>query len=281
MMRNMESINRVDGALTRSMQSKGIKNMESVNRVDGALTRSMQSKGIKNMESINRVDGALTPRYALLQGRRSMQSKRGMESKTEYKTYQHNPPHLFIPNAKYFITASTYKGKPYLRSSSAKERLYLSLQKEFTRHHWEIEDWVILDNHYHLMVNAPENPKTLPDIFKEVHRFTALWIKKNVFLESINRVDGASTRLTQSKRDVESKAKKIFYNYRDTCITFEKSYFTRLNYIWYNPVKHGYVDSPEKWKFGSYYYRFIEEAEEMKQLMKKYPFDKVKIKDDF
>ena len=223
---------------------------------------------------------------------------------TEYKTYRHNPPHLFIDNAKYFITASTYNRKPYLRSSFVKERLYWSLEKEFSRHHWEIEDWVILDNHYHLMVNAPDNSKSLPDIIKEVHRFTALWIKKNINIESINHLPDValvktgvdaykreSTRLihkgeqslalTRSAQSKRSKKGKIFYNYRDTCITYEKSYYARLNYIWYNPVKHGYVDSPEKWKFGSYYFRFRKDAEEMQRLMKKYPFDKVKVRDDF
>ena len=144
------------------------------------------------------------------------------------------------------------------------------------------------------MVNALDNSKSLPDIIREVHRFTALWIKKNINIESINQVDGYKRELTrliqkgeqslvvarsgQSKRP---KKGKIFYNYRDTCITYEKSYYARLNYIWYNPVKHGYVDSPEKWKFGSYYSRFWKDVEEMQRLMKKYPFDKVKVKDDF
>ena len=177
----------------------------------------------------------------------------------EYKSYGHNPPHLFIPNAKYFITVSTYNKKPFLKSSVAKEKLYDSLQIEFYKHKRIIEDWVILDNHYHLMVNAPSSPCTLPEIFKEAHRFTALWIKKNLNIDSI----------------------KIFHNYWDTCITYEKSYFGRLNYLWYNPVKHGYVDSPEKGKFGSYYYRFIEDEIKMKNLLIKYPFDKIKIYDDF
>ena len=67
-------------------------------------------------------------------------------------------------------------------------------------------------------------------------------------LESINSVDGELTWLNlknELTRLIQSK--KVFYNYWDTCITYENSYFTRLNYIWYNPVKHGYVDSPEKW----------------------------------
>jgi len=32
----------------------------------------------------------------------------------------------------------------------------------------------------------------------------------------------------------------------------ERDYWTRFNYIHYNPVKHGYVQSPEKWEYSSY-----------------------------
>ena len=162
-----------------------------------------------------------------------------MES--EYKQYKHNPPHLFVPNAKYFITASTYKKKPFLITVYAKDKLYKSLQIEFTKYHWVIEDWVILDNHYHLMVNASENSSELPQIIKEVHRFTALWIKKNVPMECANSlpasvfqagVSAASKRMMQPKEELTRlihSTEKIFYNYWDTCITFDNSYFTRLN----------------------------------------------------
>ena len=192
-----------------------------------------------------------------------------------YKTYKHNPPHLFVKGAKYFITTATYKKKRFLKKSGVKERLLLSLQKEFYKHNWKIEDWVILDNHYHLMANAPQEAETLPSIIKKVHRFAALWIKKNFDLESINNVNGAPTW------SVKPKSEKIFYNYWDTCITFEKSYFARLNYIWYNPVKHGYVKSPDQWEFGSYFLRYKEDSKYIQKLHDKYPFDKLNINDNF
>ena len=86
-----------------------------------------------------------------------------------------------------------------------------------------------------------------------------MWIKKNI---------------VSAKNE-----KKIWWNYWDTCLTYENSYFSRLNYIWFNPVKHGLVEKPEDWKFGSYYYRFKEKPEYLKEM--KYPFDRVKVFDDF
>ncbi len=173
----------------------------------------------------------------------------------KYKTYPHNPPHLFRDDSKYFITASTYNRIHYFKTDQAKEKLRNSIFIEFSKNDWILEDLVILDNHYHLMADAKGNADKLSSIMREIHKFTALWIKKNNALGK--------------------QAEKIWYNYWDTCITFENSYYTRINYIWFNPVKHGYVDDPKDWKFGSYYYRFKEKPEYMKKLIKKYPCDKL------
>lgn len=179
----------------------------------------------------------------------------------EYKTYKHNPPHLFIPNTKYFVTGAILNHYKLLHSEKAKEKLFDYILKSAAHFDWNLEAWVILDNHYHLMLNAPENAETLSLLIGNIHRYSAIWLNKNV--------------------KVPDSALKIWHNYWDTCVTYEKSYYARLNYIWFNPVKHGYVDGPEKWKFGSYYERFKLEKEYLIRVNKDFPCDKVKIVDDF
>ena len=180
--------------------------------------------------------------------------------KEEYKIYHHNPPHLFIPNAKYFVTASTLGKYPYLKSDEAKEAAEKYLVKSLDSFNWILEDWVILDNHIHIMINAPKDSKTLSTVMNNFHRFTANWL---------------------STHNIKKVKDKYFHNYWDTCITYEKSYFARLNYIWFNPVKHGYVENPEEWKYGSYYNRYQIELKEMENQIDKYPFNKLNIDDDF
>ena len=110
------------------------------------------------------------------------------------------------------------------------------------------------------MINAPEDSTTLSQLVNNFHRFTTNWL---------------------SKHNIKKVQDKYFHNYWDTCITYEKSYFSRLHYIWYNPVKHGYVGSPEKWKFDSFYFLYEEEMKEIEQIIKTYPIDRMKIDDDF
>ncbi|GAF92698.1 unnamed protein product, partial [marine sediment metagenome] len=109
---------------------------------------------------------------------RLMHSKKIMD--IVYKEYKHNPPHLFSPNSKYFITGATYKKKMGFKSNKAKERLLESIIIGFNQHGWFLEGWVILDNHYHLLANAPDNCNNLPEMMKDIHKFVALWIKKNI-----------------------------------------------------------------------------------------------------
>jgi putative transposase len=212
-----------------------------------------------------------------------------------YKTYQHNPPHLFRSNAKYFITGATYKKVDYLGSDEAREIFLKYLFKSFEHYNWQIEDWVVLDNHYHLMVNAPENAESLSQVINNLHRFASgalnkclpnigkymeftdcVSVKSRSDLKKKKYLSSASTQSMHSK----NKTKK-FHNYRDTCITNESSYFARLHYIWFNPVKHGYVKNPENWKFGSYYFRVKKDNENVFKIIDEYPCDKVNVYDDF
>ena len=179
----------------------------------------------------------------------------------KYKTYKHNPPHLFRPNGKYLITGAIYQKRNLLLSDESKTRLIESLRLGFNSRGWKLEEWVVLHNHYHIIAESSENVSTLPAIIQNVHKFTAMWLKKNC---------------------KEAKTyKKIWWNYWDTCITYESSYFARLNYLWNNPLKHGVTDCAETWKFGSYYYRIQEDKSYIEKLYDQYPFDGVNVKDDF
>ncbi|MBZ0202524.1 MAG: transposase [Ignavibacteria bacterium] len=179
----------------------------------------------------------------------------------DLKQYKHNPPHLFLPDAKYFITASIYLRRKLLKSEDSKEKLLFYIRKSVDHFDWKLEEWVILDNHYHLMLESPGSPEDLPDLMANIHKYSAIWINKHV--------------------NNDSQDSKVWHNYWDKCLTFEKSYYTRLNYIWYNPVKHRYVENAEEWNFGSFGDRFRADQEYIMDMKKKYPFDKLKIDDDF
>lgn len=92
----------------------------------------------------------------------------------------------------------------------------------------EIRAWVILPNHYHLLVQVARFVE-LSTLFKTVH--------------------GSTSR--QWHLEDDAIARRIWYRYADRAIHSERQYYTTLNYIHYNPVKHGWVKSPYDWSQSS------------------------------
>lgn len=191
-----------------------------------------------------------------------MDSKRKNEGMTKevYKVYKNNPPHLFRPDSKYMVTGGTYLKRNHLKGPDTKEQLLLAILKGCQRYGWKLEEWVILDNHYHLILESPEDADSLSHLINAIHKFTSIWIRKNKVIDN---------------------PEKLFHNYWDSCISYERSYFVRMNYVYFNPVKHGYVSHPKDYGFGSYCYRYQKFPEELKSLQYKYPFERVNVMDDF
>jgi putative transposase len=85
-----------------------------------------------------------------------------------------------------------------------------------------------LPNHYHLLVDMTDFDQ-LSRLFHLVHGQTShQW---NVEDRRIGR--------------------RVWYRYTDRAIRSEAHYCTTLNYLHYNPVKHGWAESPYKWAESS------------------------------
>ena len=145
------------------------------------------------------------------------------------KTYKHAPAHLLLDDTLYMITAAVYKKKPLLMKNEAKKSLLNAMKYWSKKLNWELIDWVILDNHYHLLAKSNIG-KELPKFIQQIHRESA---------KEINQLIGY-------------KAEPFWYNYWDTCVQDRKDYFTRMNYILYNPVKHKYVEKLSNYKWSSF-----------------------------
>ena len=147
-----------------------------------------------------------------------------------FKSAPHNPPHWFQANATYMLTASVYQNQHLMLPPERKIAWRDSFIEAATLYNWQIIAWVVLNNHYHAMVQAPENPASLSKFTASYHKFTS----------------------RQWNDDENVPGRKVWWNYWDTCIRSEKDYYNRLRYIFWNPVKHGLVDNPEDYAFSNY-----------------------------
>ncbi len=79
----------------------------------------------------------------------------------------------------------------------------------------------------------------------------------------------------------QTVGRKVWYNYWDTKLTFERSYLARLNYVHQNPVKHGLVRvaSQYPWCSAAWFERTASPA--TVKTIYSFKTDKVKIDDDY
>jgi putative transposase len=141
----------------------------------------------------------------------------------------HAPPHPFREAGWYFITATNYQHAHNIVPDSRRTAFEGELLSAMQAIQAEIGAWVVLPNHYHILIGV----QSLDDIsatLKLLHgRTSRAW----------NLEDG-----TTGKR-------RVWYKFWDRGIRNDRHYYQALNYIHYNAVKHGFVNSPYDWLWSS------------------------------
>ena len=95
-----------------------------------------------------------------------------------YKTYPHNPPHYFVPNAMYIVTGAILHNKRLLKSDKHKLLVMDILLERAAHWKWDLEAWAFLENHYHFIARAPENALTLEKLIRQIHSKSAVELNK-------------------------------------------------------------------------------------------------------
>ena len=130
-------------------------------------------------------------------------------------------------------------GRRLLSPDGSKELVRERLRALVVEFKVTLAAWVILDNHTHILVKS--------HVGAELNRFLGRWHGRSAY--DLNALDNA-------------RGRQIWHNFWDTCIRSESDYWTRFNYVNYNPVKHGYVKRLEDWRWssGRYYLEHRGEA---------------------
>ena len=176
----------------------------------------------------------------------------------QYQEWAHAPSHLFKPDSMYFITTATYQRALLFDTPEKLDFLVHSFFDELRTWNWIPEAWAFFANHYHCVALAPENAKTLHFMLKSLHSKTAIWL---------NKKDGTPRR-------------KVWFQYRDTCLTYERSYLARMNYTMNNPVKHGVARNAENYRWCSMSWFVREASPGWRRTVLSVPCDKVTVEDD-
>jgi putative transposase len=141
----------------------------------------------------------------------------------------HGPPHPYRQGGCYLLTAANYEHAPIMQSTDRRTDFEARLYKELSDVQAAIFAWVVLLNHYHVLVGIAA--------LEQVSR-------------AIQRLHGITAREWNLSDGLTGK-RRVWYQYSDRMIRNDQHFFRALNYIHYNPVHHGYVDSPYDWPWSS------------------------------
>jgi len=177
-------------------------------------------------------------------------------------SWPHAPKHQLSSNGTFFVTSATYNKVHHFRGGKRLGVLCRGLLKMATDFGWQLEAWSVFSNHYHFIGHSPreaESAESLSPMIKSLHSTTASWIQR-----------------LEANPDL-----KVWHNYHETRLTFQKSYLARLNYVHQNAVKHGLVSvaSQYPWCSAGWFERVVSES--VVKSIYRFKMDQMNVQDDF
>jgi len=137
----------------------------------------------------------------------------------EATNWPHAPVHHLSEHGTYFVTTGTHHKEHVFHNAERLTLLQGALLRLAVKHAWNLEAWAVFSNHYHFVAYTHSSPSRLGEFLAELHACTA---------REVNRLDATEGR-------------QGWHNFWDKQLTYEKSYFARLNYTHQNAVRHGLV----------------------------------------
>ena len=187
------------------------------------------------------------------------QSKAGGENQVKSHTsWHHAPLHVFVPGAVYMVTAGTLQ-KAHFYAGHERLRILEQTLLGISSRGWELRAWALFSNHYHVIVRAPNDDGVVGKLVQGLHS------QASRELNSLDRTRG----------------RRVWYQYWDKCLTFEKSYYARLNYVIQNAVHHGLARVAAKYPFCSAAHFEAEYDSAFRKKVQSFKYDRLQEPDDF
>ncbi|HTV59967.1 MAG TPA: hypothetical protein VMJ93_13945 [Verrucomicrobiae bacterium] len=173
--------------------------------------------------------------------------------------WPHSPMHRLGTAGAYIVTAGTYQKKSFFATRSRLTYLCERLLHHAAAHGLKLQAWSVFPNHYH---------------------FVAISLGSAVILRKLLNIFHAQTSRHLNKLD-ETPGRRVWFQYWDSHLTYERSYLARLNYVHTNAVRHGLVREPAQyeWCSAGWFERTAEKP--FHQTVMRMRSEGVSIQDDF
>ena len=136
----------------------------------------------------------------------------------------------YVEGGTYFFTLVTKYRKPIFQDPACCELFMDGVEKVKSLHPFELIAFCVLPDHIHLLMSLSEGISDYSNNIKEIKRHVTISIRKHFDKQDLCVwQDRFWEHTIRDKHDMQR----------------------HYDYIHYNPVKHGYVESVDQWKWSS------------------------------
>jgi putative transposase len=144
---------------------------------------------------------------------------------------------LRVPGGTYFFTVNLFDRRSS-RLVACIDALRDAVRETREILPFHVDAWVVLPEHMHCVWTLPEGDSDFPGRWQAI---------KITFSKSLRRDEPRSTLM------VKRRERGIWQRrYWEHVIRDDRDYATHMDYIHFNPVKHGLVQSPGEWPFSTF-----------------------------
>ena len=153
----------------------------------------------------------------------------------------------YTKGATYFFTLVAYDRRPIFCEKDFLKAFKESIKQVQQQYPFEIIAWVQLPDHLHCIWKMPLDDTNYSQCWSRIKRLTT---------QACPQYHLPIQKLKQSeiKRNEKGIWQRRFYEHQ---INSEEDFINHMDYIHYNPVKHGFATKAVDWQYSSFH-RYIE-----------------------
>lgn len=145
----------------------------------------------------------------------------------------------------YFFTLVTHNRREFLCEPENIALLKAAFRHVIAQHPFKIEAIVVLPDHLHCIWTLPEGDSN----------FSTRWrLVKGYFTRKCDATYRGRRSVSREQKGEQAVWQRRFWEHQ---IRDEQDFTRHVEYIHYNPVKHGLVEAPCEWSHSSFH-RYVE-----------------------
>jgi putative transposase len=143
----------------------------------------------------------------------------------------------------FFFTVVTHLRRPILTTEIVRKALRQGIQRARQTLPFKIEAWVLLPDHIHAIWTLPADDDNYSSRWAIIKRQVS-----KICLKKFNQLEKISN--SRQKRQESGIWQRRFWEHQ---IRNDEDFERHLDYLHWNPVKHGNVQKVEDWPFSSFH----------------------------